>query len=78
MKLVIETDRPDQAETLPSPKPAPSRTKIKEIAAAVNAPAMIAGHDTADAGTIGWITSVVARDAGVWTVMACLNATIER
>jgi hypothetical protein len=32
-----------------NPKPAPRASRIKEVAAATNAPAMIAGHETAEA-----------------------------
>jgi hypothetical protein len=40
----------DHGDTADNPSPVPSERRINPIAAATNAPPMIAGHDTADTG----------------------------
>jgi hypothetical protein len=46
LTVVAETPAPDQGETAERPRPAPKARRISESAAAVTAPAAMAGHDT--------------------------------
>jgi hypothetical protein len=71
----------DHGETETRPMPAPSATNAKENAAATNAPAKTAAHDTPDTVSIAVSTAVtVDKGARVVTVacVMCSNLALRR
>jgi hypothetical protein len=56
--VVADTPLFGQADTEARPNPDPSAASTTEAAAAANAPAKIAGHDTADTAD-SWVPSVL-------------------
>jgi hypothetical protein len=58
VNVVADTPLFGQADTEARPNPDPSAASTTEAAAATNAPAKIAGHDTADTAD-SWVPSVL-------------------
>jgi hypothetical protein len=51
---VVETPAPEKGDNEESPAPAPSASNINDKAAAANAPAKTAGHETPEAAASVW------------------------
>jgi hypothetical protein len=81
VKVVTEGLLLDHGETETKPMPAPSATNAKENAAATNAPAKTAAHDTPETVSIAVSTAVTvdkgARDVTVACVI-CSNSAFAR
>src|SRR5580700_9039869 len=72
VKVVTEGLLLDHGETETRPMPAPSATNAKENAAATNAPAKTAAHDTPDSVSIAVSTAVTVDKGARVVTVACV------
>src|ERR1700730_354229 len=67
----------DHGETEPRPMPAPSATNARENAAATNAPAKTAAHDTPEPVSVSGSTAVTADRGTRPATVACVISLIS-